>query len=185
MPFANRVTVALLLVCCSALVVRGQNSGAGAGQGTGQSGGQGSVSDPGQKAGRSPEQGGVQKPDPCAAITTMADFNVCYAEEFRKEDMDLNHLYRGALVVLEHDLDDALKRSAKDEAGYAKSAIDDLKSAQAAWVKYRDLECRAAGQQYQGGSIQPLVVNQCLILVTEHRTEEIRQAYEIGGRKLE
>jgi uncharacterized protein YecT (DUF1311 family) len=99
--------------------------------------------------------------------------------------MNLNHLYRAALVVLEHELDDALKRSAKDEAGYANNAIDDLKSAQAAWVKYRDLQCRAAGQQYQGGSIQPLVVNQCLTLVTEHRIEEIKEAYEIGGRKLE
>jgi uncharacterized protein YecT (DUF1311 family) len=177
LPIANRLTVTMLLLCFSALVVQGQSSAPGAGQG--------SLSDTGQKAGQSPERGAVQKPDPCAAITTMADFNICYAEEFKKEDMNLNHLYRAALVVLEHELDDALKRSAKDEAGYANNAIDDLKSAQAAWVKYRDLQCRAAGQQYQGGSIQPLVVNQCLTLVTEHRIEEIKEAYEIGGRKLE
>ncbi len=99
--------------------------------------------------------------------------------------MNLNHIYRQGLVVLEHELDDALKRSANDEAGSVNDAIEELKSAQAAWVKYRDLQCRAAGQQYQGGTIQPLVVNQCLILVTMHRIEEIQQAYEIGGRKLE
>jgi uncharacterized protein YecT (DUF1311 family) len=180
-PAGTLIGVATLLLCCSTLAIRAQGSGQDSVQKVGQS--------PGQRLEQKPEPGAEQGAGPnrdlCAAITSMADFKVCYAEEFRKEDMNLNHIYRQGLVVLEHELDDALKRSANDEAGSVNDAIEELKSAQAAWVKYRDLQCRAAGQQYQGGTIQPLVVNQCLILVTMHRIEEIQQAYEIGGRKLE
>jgi uncharacterized protein YecT (DUF1311 family) len=144
-----------------------------------------SAQSPKQDSGQVAAQGSGQSTDACAAITSMANFDTCYAEQFKKEDLRLNHLYRAALVVLQQQLEDSQKRSAKDEVGYASSAIEDLKAAQAAWVKYRDLHCRAAGQQYQGGSIEPLVVNQCMSLVTMHRIEEIREAYEIGDRKLE
>jgi uncharacterized protein YecT (DUF1311 family) len=182
-PAGMLATVALLPMCLPALVLSAQSSGQNAGHDTKEGTGQGSAKNGGQNPGQTPVETAAR--NPCALMTTMADLDVCSAEEFKKDDMDLNHLYRSALVTLEHELDDALKRSAKDEAGYANNAINDLKSAQEAWVKYRDLECRAAGQQYEGGTIQPLVVNQCLMLVTMHRIEEIQQAYEIGGRKLE
>ncbi len=77
------------------------------------------------------------------------------------------------------------KRSDQGQLQYDATAIGDLKAAQTAWTKYRDLQCLAAGQQLQGGSIQPIVVNKCMILVTRHRIDEMRAAYEIGGRNLE
>lgn len=124
-------------------------------------------------------------PDPCEANATTVDFDTCYADQFKLADQDLNHIYRATIVALEHDLAEARKRPDDSELTYDSTAILDLKSAQTAWVKYRDLHCKAAGQQVQGGSIQPIVINKCMILVTRHRIDEIRAAYEIGGRSLE
>lgn len=123
--------------------------------------------------------------DPCAANAMTVDFDTCYADQFKLTDQDLNRLYRNALLAFEADIADANKRSDQGQLQYDATAIADLKAAQTAWTKYRDLQCLAAGQQLQGGSIQPIVVNKCMILVTRHRIDEMRAAYEIGGRNLE
>jgi len=123
--------------------------------------------------------------DPCAAHAMTVDFDTCYAYQFKLTDQDLNHLYRNVLLAFQSDIADAYKRNDQSQLSYDATAIANLKTAQAAWVKYRDLHCTAAGQQLQGGSIQPIVVNKCMILVTRHRIDEIRAAYEIGGRNLE
>jgi uncharacterized protein YecT (DUF1311 family) len=132
-----------------------------------------------------PQLPGSEPVDPCAALAAQPGFDTCYADEFKSSDQDMNHMYRAALVVLGKDLDEAHTRSDNDQVTFDTKAIAGLKDAQAAWVKYRDLHCSAAGQQYQGGSIEPTVITRCMILTTRHRTEEIEEAYEIGGRKLE
>jgi uncharacterized protein YecT (DUF1311 family) len=123
--------------------------------------------------------------DPCAAHATTVDFDTCYASQFRLFDQDLNHLYRSTLLAFQADIADANKRNDQDQLKYDATAIANLKAAQAAWTKYRDLHCSAAGQQLQGGSIQPIVIHKCMIQVTRHRIDDIRAAYEIGGRSLE
>jgi uncharacterized protein YecT (DUF1311 family) len=108
-------------------------------------------------------------PDPCAKAMTQADMNSCYGGEYKKADAHLNSIYRKALAALQSD----------------KTAVADLKTAEFAWIKYRDAHCQAAAHQYDGGSIQPMIESQCLQLVTQHRIEEIKQAYENGDLKLE
>ena len=123
--------------------------------------------------------------DPCEAQAATVSFDTCYAAQFKQVDQDLNHLYRAALLAFEQDIADAHRRSDSSQLAYDSTALFDLKAAQEEWSKYRDLQCRAAGQQFQGGSIQPIVVNRCLILLTRERMDDIRTAYEIGGRKLQ
>jgi uncharacterized protein YecT (DUF1311 family) len=123
--------------------------------------------------------------DPCEANAAKVDFDTCYADQFKGADQDLNRLYRNAMLAFQADVADAHKRKDESQLSYDAAALFDLKAAQDAWTKYRDLHCRAAGQQFQGGSIQPIVVNRCMILVTLHRIDEIRAAYQIGGRNLD
>jgi len=123
--------------------------------------------------------------DPCAANASTVSFDTCYADLNRSTDQLLNTLYRNAIVAFEADIADAHKRSDQSQLSYDSTALFDLKAAQDQWTKYRDLQCRAAGQQLEGGSIQPIVINKCLILVTHHRIDEMRAAYEIGGRSIE
>ena len=52
-----------------------------------------------------------------------------------------------------------------------------LDSTQAAWERFRDMACRAAGTQDEGGTIRPLVVLNCLMDVTRKRTRELYEHY--------
>lgn len=171
MPLRTRIPTALLLLCCARLIAQNPT--------------------PAQKpAAQSTAPKTVQPPapeytDPCEAHATTVDFDTCYANQFRLTDQDLNHIYRNALLAFQADIADANKRGDQGQLKYDATAIADLKAAQTAWTQYRDLQCTAAGQQLQGGSIQPIVVSKCMILVTRHRIDDIRAAYEIGGRNLE
>lgn len=173
MPRRTRIPTVLLLLCCAAIVAPAQNAP------------QTTAPKPAQPSASSAPPLAPEYTDPCAANATTVDFDTCYADQFKLTDQDLNHLYRNTVLAFEADIADAQKRSDQSQLTYDATAIADLKAAQAQWVKYRDLECRAAGQQLQGGSIQPIIVNKCMILVTRHRIDEIRAAYEIGGRNLE
>ena len=50
-----------------------------------------------------------------------------------------------------------------------------LDSAQALWEHYRDVACRAAGTEYEGGTIKPLVMLNCLTDLARNR---VRQLYD-------
>jgi uncharacterized protein YecT (DUF1311 family) len=175
MPGRNPILPALLL-CCSALAAPAQTTtpapGANPPQNT-------------KSPIETPPAPGNQQPKPCEANAATVDSESCYADQFKVTDLELNHLYRKTILAFEADVSDAQKRSDTSQLSFDTTALDDLKAAQAEWVKYRDLHCSAAGQQLEGGSIQPLVVDKCMILVTRHRIEELRDAYEIGGRNLE
>ena len=82
------------------------------------------------------------------------------------------------------DLARARKRSDQEQIKYEETAIAGLKEAERAWMSYRDIQCKAAAQQYQGSSMAPMIYSQCLTTVTEHRTAELKSIYENGDRKL-
>ena len=48
-----------------------------------------------------------------------------------------------------------------------------LDSAQTAWLKYRDVACRAAGSQHEGGSMGPLTVRRCQLRLMQLRTHDL------------
>ncbi|WP_259236807.1 lysozyme inhibitor LprI family protein [Aeromonas sp. BIGb0445] len=48
-----------------------------------------------------------------------------------------------------------------------------LKSAQRAWLTFRDAQCRYEAGVYDGGSIAPLVHSSCLTNLTEQRTKDL------------
>jgi uncharacterized protein YecT (DUF1311 family) len=52
-----------------------------------------------------------------------------------------------------------------------------LDSSQAAWVRYRDVACRAAASEYEGGTMQPLVVLGCLRDLTRDRIRQVYNAH--------
>jgi len=123
------------------------------------------------------------KADPCEKATSQADMNECYGKEYQKDDARLNRVYHKAMEYLQHDLAQAGSDQAQKQS--AQAAIDDLKAAELAWIKYRDLQCEAASQQYQGGTMASMIHSICMSMSTGHRIDEIKQAYENGDRKLE
>lgn len=111
---------------------------------------------------------GAHQKGPCDAAATQLELNQCYGEQFRKADARLNNVYANLLKQM------------KSEA-----AIQKLRVVEKAWIHYRDLHCEAAKDEYEGGSMSPMVWAQCMATTTEHRIEELKAAYESGERKLE
>ena len=57
-----------------------------------------------------------------------------------------------------------------------------LKTAQTAWLEYRDSNCEFVGDEFKGGSMRPLIYASCLADMTRKRTIELRN--QIKERKL-
>ena len=96
-----------------------------------------------------------QKPKPCEDAQTQADMNICWGNEYKSADARLNQVYRQFMARL----DDEEKAQ--------------LKTAQTAWLKYRDANCDFVGDQYKGGTIRPMIAAICLADVTTNRAKEL------------
>jgi uncharacterized protein YecT (DUF1311 family) len=97
-----------------------------------------------------------QKPEPCSNAQTQTDMNICWGNEYKAADAKLNQAYRQLVAKLEEE----------EKA--------QLKNAQTAWLKYRDLNCEFVADQYKGGTIRPMIAAICLTDVTNNRTTELK-----------
>jgi uncharacterized protein YecT (DUF1311 family) len=106
----------------------------------------------------------------CAEPATQIDMNLCADRAWKLADEDLNLAYGFAKEMMAT-IDAGLP---SDEQGAAKA----LTEAQRAWISFRDAGCAAEGFRVRGGSMEPMVVGQCLERVTRARTEELRSLGE-------
>jgi uncharacterized protein YecT (DUF1311 family) len=89
---------------------------------------------------------------------TQLDMNESASKKYKKADLELNKSYKLLTSKL-----DASEKSL-------------LKIAQNNWIKYRDAHCKFEANQYEGGSMQPLILFTCLEEVTKKRTAELKQS---------
>jgi uncharacterized protein YecT (DUF1311 family) len=101
--------------------------------------------------------------------------NVCAAFEYRQADAHLNKVYRKAMQYM---TDEMQKTDDQEQIKYEQSGIASLKEAEGAWLSYRDIQCKAAGQRYEGGSLRPMIYAQCLTTLTDHRIADLKSIYE-------
>ncbi len=116
---------------------------------------------------------------------TQSQMNDCAAYEHKQVEARLNKVYQKAMENMTADLTRAGKEGDQRQIEYEKTAIAALLQAERAWLNYRDVQCKAAGQQYEGGSMKPLIEARCLTTLTEHRIVDLKSVYENGDRKLE
>jgi uncharacterized protein YecT (DUF1311 family) len=100
-------------------------------------------------------QTAAQTADCAAAVdqTTMTD---CAARAAKSADAELNAVWGKAF--------DAVKGG---------PAAAPLRSAQRAWISYRDLACKAEAADNEGGSIAPMVASQCQERLTRARIGDL------------
>jgi len=89
--------------------------------------------------------------DECDKATTQTELSACAAEQYQAADKKLNQTYQAAI-----------KRAAAPQR-------DLLKKAQQAWIALRDADCKLMGSGTEGGTIQPMIINQCLTEKTAER----------------
>ena len=97
-----------------------------------------------------------QKKDPCADAQSQGEMNICWGKEYKAADAQLNAAYREFISKLNPD------------------ETAQLKTAQLAWIKFRDANCEFVADQYKGGSIRPMIAAMCLADVTSARTSELK-----------
>ncbi|MEG4679493.1 lysozyme inhibitor LprI family protein [Enterobacter cloacae] len=89
--------------------------------------------------------------DECDKATTQLELNTCSAQQYQAADKKLNQTYQAAI-----------KRAAAPQR-------DLLKKAQQAWIALRDADCNFVGSGTEGGSVQPMIISQCLTEKTVER----------------
>lgn len=89
--------------------------------------------------------------------TSQQEMNACAAEEYKKADAELNLVYRKLL-----EMDDA--------DGQAK-----LKSAELAWMKFRDSQCDYLNFRAEGGSAYNQWQFQCITVETNKRIVDLKK----------
>ena len=93
--------------------------------------------------------------DTCDKAYTQTDMNKCAAAKLAVEDQKLNQSYR--------DFQRLLDSSEKKE----------LKAVQLAWIDFRDKACQLSAQSVRGGSVYPMVLNDCLTTYTKQRRMQL------------
>ena len=88
---------------------------------------------------------------------TQTDMNQSANADYKKADAELNKSYQDVFNKLDA------------------SGKTDLKAAQNAWIKYRDLDCKFQSGGASGGSVQAMVVAGCLTDKTVVRTKELNE----------
>ena len=95
--------------------------------------------------------------DSCANAQTTAEMRDCAGNEYKQADAELNKAYKQLMAKL-------------DDQGFQAS----LKSAQQAWIKYRDVNCEYESYLNRGGTTHSVVYTGCLTRMTKQRTMELR-----------
>lgn len=88
----------------------------------------------------------------CDSAQSQTEMNTCAAAEYQAADKKLNETYATML----------------QRAPAATKAL--VKTAQQKWIELRDADCALVASGSEGGSIQPMVRNQCLSDKTAERT---------------
>ena len=96
-----------------------------------------------------------------ALAQNQMELNQAAADAYKKADAELNKVYQETLAALTTpELKEAVRKT------------------QRAWLVYRDLARDEAGLQYEGGSIRPLIEFNALTLMTEQRTQQLKELTE-------
>ncbi|MBX7223940.1 MAG: DUF1311 domain-containing protein [Blastocatellia bacterium] len=115
--------------------------------------------------------GAKPKKDPCddeaaAAKMSQQEMNQCAFKDFEKADAELNAVYKKLMSLID------------DEAHKGK-----IKTAQLAWIKFRDAHCEAEAFPNEGGSIYPLVEYGCKAGLTRKRVKELKELVDEFGNR--
>lgn len=82
--------------------------------------------------------------DDCSNANTQTEMNQCAAAQYQAADKKLNETWQQAL---------------KRASGQQKEL---LKKAQQAWISLRDADCAFLASGAEGGSMQPMLISQCM-----------------------
>ncbi|TPG41710.1 lysozyme inhibitor LprI family protein [Flavobacterium pectinovorum] len=91
---------------------------------------------------------------------TQVEMNQTAIQNLAKADNELNQVYKKLVKKLNEKEKKLLITTQKN------------------WIKFRDSKCEFEKEEYNGGSIQPLIYYTCLAQCTNDRTKELKSNLE-------
>lgn len=107
--------------------------------------------------------------DYCDNAQYQIEMNLCAAREFEGVDAALNEQWAETAARMK-----ALDAEVDGEHDKQPGHFETLLEGQRAWLKYRDAQCLSESFMARGGSMQPMLVSQCMTYMTVLRTEQLR-----------
>ena len=95
---------------------------------------------------------------------TQSEMNQTAYNDFKKADAELNQIYKKVIKILNEKEKTLLIKAQKD------------------WLVFRDSHCKFEIEQYDGGSIQPLMYSSCLSERTNSRIEDLKAILDDKNR---
>jgi uncharacterized protein YecT (DUF1311 family) len=105
----------------------------------------------------------------CDDPQAQLELNMCAWRDFETADAALNAQWAETSARMKA-LDEDIDRANDNQPGH----LETLLEGQRAWLGFRDAQCRSESFMARGGSMQPMLVAQCLAYMTELRTEQLR-----------
>lgn len=95
----------------------------------------------------------------CQSPQSQMEMNTCSHKLYEEAETRLDKIYQKALGIL--------------ETQNNKEKVEEFKKIHNTWLKYRELHCNYASGLYEGGTIAPLINNNCLEKLTRQRIKTI------------
>lgn len=125
-------------------------------------------------AGAANDLGAEERPD-CIDPQTQMEMTCCAGVDYEKADAELNAIWPD-IVAAAKSKDEYLAEQVKGTD--VPTTLQALRSAQRAWIKFRDMQCEYEAYEVFGGSMQPMVGSMCLARLTRERIAALSSALE-------
>lgn len=109
----------------------------------------------------------------CIDPQTQMEMTYCAHLDYEDADKDLNALWPDVVAAARQN-DEYVGEQAKSMG--VPTTVEALRSAQRAWIAFRDAHCQYEAYEMFGGSAQPMVGSLCLARLTRERIDVLSQA---------
>lgn len=114
------------------------------------------------------------KPD-CLDPQTQMEMTYCAGVDYQDADADLNALWPDIVAAAKQN-DEYVADMARERG--VPTTLESLRTAQRAWIKFRDAQCAYEAYEVFGGSMQPMVGSLCLARLTRERIAVLSHTLE-------
>jgi uncharacterized protein YecT (DUF1311 family) len=114
--------------------------------------------------------------DNCGNLKVQMEITNCWENLAQKADAQLTAVYQRVRKSIQAKI---AEEKGGPLVGYQQRALQKLRVAQLAWSHYRELECDAEEQQFEGGTIAPLIHAGCMKELADRRLDNLQKTYAI------
>lgn len=110
----------------------------------------------------------------CKSPVTQADLDICTNRDANAADAEMLGEYGVARVILKN-MDREIDRKFDKLPSYSAALL----ASQLAWFKFRKAQCEIEGYSARGGTIEPMIENECFERVTRDRTKQLQEMLKL------